>query len=484
MAASDAITVEALLARLDATSSATMRMRVVGSAAVTVNDITIDSRSVKPGSLFCCIRGERHDGHDHAAQAVSNGAVVLLVDRELESPGVTQLVVNDTREATGHLSAAFFGQPSRAITVVGVTGTNGKTTTAHMLGSIFEQSGRRTTVLGTLSGARTTPEAPELQRTLAHERAKGTSAVVMEVSSHALALKRVVGMHFAAAVFTNLGHDHLDFHGTHDAYFAAKASLFTKAYTDRGIVNRDDPYGRKITDSSDIAITSFGRSDATDVLVDPSGSTFSWRGEKVRCAVGGEFNVSNALAAATTAAELGITVPHIAAGLAKLPRIPGRFENVNAGGNVAVIVDYAHTPEALHNVISAARDTTRSQGTQGGRVTVVFGCGGDRDPSKRPDMGAAACAADSVVVTSDNPRLENPQTIIEAIVAGVPSDERSKLVVEVDRRRAIDLACRTARPGDVVVIAGRGHETMQSIGGREIPFNDADVAREVLGLAR
>ena len=484
MAGSDVITVDTLLTRLGSQTLSALGLRVVGSGSTVVDDITHDSRGVKHGTLFCCVRGERHDGHDFAPQAMASGAVALLVDRELADVTATQIVARDTREAMGHLASAFYDQPSRSLTVVGVTGTNGKTTTAHMLGSIFEQAGQRTTVLGTLTGARTTPEAPELQRTLAQERKNGTSAVVMEVSSHALALKRVAGMHFAAAVFTNLGHDHLDFHGTHDAYFAAKASLFSRMYADRGIVNRDDPYGRKICDGSDVTITTFGRSDASDVHVDSSHSTFMWRNVNVRCAVGGDFNVTNAIAAATTAAELGISTDRIVAGLARLPRIPGRFENVNPEGSFAVLVDYAHTPEAMRNVVAAARQVVGQGASASKRVIVVFGCGGDRDASKRPEMGAAACAADRVIVTSDNSRSEDPQAIVDAIVAGVPAPERGKVVVEIDRRRAIRLACAEALAGDVVVIAGRGHETVQSIGGREYPFSDALVARELLEAAR
>ena len=484
MGVGGAVSIDQLLARLGAPTVNALGLRVVGDVGAVVTDITHDSRTVAVGTLFCCIRGEQHDGHDFAAPAVSAGAAALLVDHEIAGLAATQLVATDTREAMGHLASAFFDQPSRALTVVGVTGTNGKTTTAHMLGSIFEQAGRRTAVLGTLTGARTTPEAPELQRTLAHERKSGTQAVVMEVSSHALALKRVAGVHFAAAVFTNLGHDHLDFHHTQEAYFAAKQSLFSAAYTDRGIVNRDDEYGRKICDGSDITITAYGHSDAAGVHVDSSSSTFEWRGARVRCAVGGEFNVTNAIAAATAAAELGISKEHIVAGLANLPRIPGRFENVNPDGTFAVLVDYAHTPEALRNVIAAARQIAGSAHSGGGQVIVVFGCGGDRDPSKRPDMGAAACDADRIFVTSDNPRNEDPRAIIDAIVSGVPERQRDKVVVEVDRRRAIHLGCAAANPGDVVVIAGRGHEAMQSIAGREIPFSDAQVARELLEVAR
>ena len=457
-------------------------MRVEGDASVPITDVTNDSRMVRQGSIFCCVRGERFDGHEFAADAVRHGATALLVDHSLESIAVPQIIADDTRSAMGHIAAAFHDHPSTVLTVVGVTGTNGKTTTAHMLGAIMSQSGRRTSVFGTLSGTRTTPEAPELQRTLASERDRGTQAVVMEVSSHALELQRVAGMRFAAAVFTNLGHDHLDFHGSHDAYFAAKASLFTDRYTSRGVVNRDDAYGRKIAETSSIAISSFGHGDASDVVLNADGSSFTWRGARIHCAVGGDFNVLNALAAATTAAELGISTDHIAAGLATMTQIPGRFEKVQHDGDFLVLVDYAHTPEALRNVIASARGLV----TDGSRcgVTVVFGCGGDRDPSKRAEMGSAACDADRIVVTSDNPRHESPEAIIEAIVAGIPRSHRSKLVVEVDRRRAIELACASASAGDVVVIAGRGHENTQSVSGSELPFNDATVAGEVLGVRK
>ena len=467
-----------LIARVSPQYSTSLSMQVEGAVNARITDVTFDSRAVRRGSIFCCVRGARHDGHQFAKQAVSDGAVAVVADHRLDAVDVPQILTNDTRRAMGHLAAAFYNHPSRILTVVGVTGTNGKTTTAHMLGAVMTQAGHRTTVLGTLSGTRTTPEAPELQRTLADEASKGTSAVVMEVSSHALALQRVAGMQFAAAIFTNLGHDHLDFHQTHDAYLAAKASLFSSDYTSRGVVNRDDPYGRKIADNATVKFATFGRSDATDIAVDVRGSSFSWRGARIRTTVGGDFNVLNALAAATAASELGISLGDIAGGLGNVSPISGRFENVNAEGEFAVLVDYAHTPEALRNVISAARQVAQ------GRVVVVFGCGGDRDASKRPEMGAAACAADQVIVTSDNPRSENPPDIITAIMGGVAGSDRGKVTVEIDRRRAIELACTTATRGDVVVIAGRGHETMQSAGGSEIAFSDAVVAREVLRGAR
>ena len=468
------LTLGGLLARVGTDHTSTPTLRIEGAVGATISDVTNDSRAVRDGSLFCCVRGEQYDGHDFARDAVERGATALLVDHHLDVD-VPQIIADETRRTMGHLAAAFHDHPSRTITVVGVTGTNGKTTTAAMLGAILAQAGRRTTVLGTLSGARTTPEAPELQRTLADERSRGTNAVVMEVSSHALALQRVAGLQFAATVFTNLGHDHLDFHGTHDAYFAAKASLFSDEYTKRGVINRDDAHGRRIAADTNVTVTTYGRLDATDILVDATGSSFSWRGARIRCTIGGDFNVLNALAAATTAADIGVAVGDIAAGLGNLPQIPGRFENVNAQGNFAVLVDYAHTPEALCNVIAAARAVASN------RVIIVFGCGGDRDPNKRPDMGAAACGADRVIVTSDNPRHEQPETIIAAIVAGVPPADRAKLTMEVDRRRAIEIACAEAAPGDVVVIAGRGHESLQSVAGQDIVFNDADVARSVLG---
>ena len=468
------LTLGGLLARVDGKQSASPALSVEGAVGVTITDVTSDSRAVQQGTLFCCLRGEQHDGHDFAQDAVANGAVALLVDRRLNLD-VPQIIASDTRQTTGILAAAFHDHPSHDLTVVGITGTNGKTTTAHMLGAILTQHGQRTTVLGTLSGTRTTPEAAELQRTLADERSKGTKAVVMEVSSHALALQRVAGMHFAAATFTNLGHDHLDFHRTHDAYFAAKAGLFTSNYTSRAIINRDDTFGQKIAEDCDAAVVTYGRSDATDVAVGATGSMFSWRGARIWCTVGGDFNVLNALAAATTAAEIGIPVGDIAAGLGNLAQIPGRFENVNATGNFAVLVDYAHTPEALRNVIAAARAVTDQ------RVIVVFGCGGDRDATKRPDMGAAAISADSVIVTSDNPRHEDPRAIIDAIVAGIAPTHLHKVAVEVDRRQAIAMACAQAGSGDVVIIAGRGHETVQTIAGRDIAFSDAQVARELLG---
>lgn len=446
-----------------------------GEPATPVVGVVYDSRRVQPGSLFCCLRGGNSDGHEFAAAAVAAGASALVVDHELDLP-VAQVIVPDTRVAMGRLSSAFFAHPSRVLTIVGVTGTNGKTTTTSLIAAILEAGGMATGVIGTLTGKHTTPEAPELQAQLAAFVAAGKRAVVMEVSSHALALHRVDGTRFALAVFTNLGRDHLDLHGTIERYFAAKAMLFEPGLSARGIVNVDDERGRVLADEAAIPMTSFGLADAVDLVVTPTAHEYSWRGERIRVGIGGAFNAMNSLAAATAAGELGIAPAVIASGLAGASPVPGRFEPVRAGQPFDVIVDYAHTPDGLREALSAARAAS-----SGARVIVVFGCGGDRDREKRPEMGAAAAAgADQIIVTSDNPRSEDPLAIINAIVEGVPADYRQRVVSEPDRRRAFVAAFRAARPGDVVVIAGKGHETTQTIGNDVIPFDDRAVARTIL----
>jgi UDP-N-acetylmuramoyl-L-alanyl-D-glutamate--2,6-diaminopimelate ligase len=447
----------------------------VGEGSVPVTDVVHDSRQVTPGSLFCCLRGGTVDGHVFAATAIEAGASALLVDHRLPLP-VDQVVVDDTRAAMGHLAAAFHGNPSRHLTVVGVTGTNGKTTTAHLLGAVLEHAGWPTAVLGTLSGVHTTPEAPDLQRRLAELRAEGRRAVAMEVSSHALALHRVDATRFTVSVFTNLGRDHLDFHGTIERYFAAKARLFEPDLTATGVVNVDDARGRLLVDAAQIPTVAYSLDDVSGLAVGPTVCSFVWRGRAVRLPLGGRFNVSNALAAATAASVLGIDDDTIAAGLSAVPPVPGRFEAVDAGQPFSVIVDYAHTPDGLREALQAARDAAR-----GGRVLVVFGCGGDRDVAKRPEMGAAAAAlADVVVITSDNPRSEDPVSIIDSVTSGIASPAPARVVVEADRRAAIALALGQARPRDVVVIAGKGHETTQTIGHEVLPFDDRAVARELL----
>lgn len=438
---------------------------------VVVRSIDYDSRAVGAGSLFCALPGEHTDGHDHAAAAVRGGAVAVVVERLLDLD-VPQIVVPDARAAMGLLASEFFDHPSRRLDVVGVTGTNGKTTVVHLLAAILEQAGRPTGVLGTLTGARTTPEAPDLQARLAEWAASGHSAVAMEVSSHAVELRRIDGTWFTAAVFTNLSQDHLDFHGTMDRYFAAKARLFEPDRAAMGLVNRDDPWGRRLLGQIAIPAVAWSAEDVADVVLRADGSTFTWRGRQVRLALAGRFNLANAVAAAETALALGLGPEQVAAGLSRAQPVTGRFEPVG-GGDVGVLVDYAHTPDGLEQALGSARELTS------GRLIVVFGCGGDRDREKRALMGRVADrGADLMVVTSDNPRSEDPATIIDAVLAGVERTE--DLVVEADRGRAITAAVAGADPGDLVVVAGKGHETTQDLGDRVIAFDDRVVAAAAL----
>jgi len=451
---------------------------VHGASEVVITGVVHDSRRVAPGSLFCCVPGTTVDGHEFAEAAVAAGAAALVVERLLPVD-VPQVMVPDARVAMGLLAASFFDHPSRTLLLVGVTGTNGKTTTTALIASILDSAGLPCGVIGTLTGKHTTPEATELQARLAAFRDEGKRAVAMEVSSHALALHRVVGCRFAVSVFTNLGRDHLDLHGTPERYFAAKASLFTPQLSDRGVVNVDDRHGQLLADSPSIPITPFSVHDATEVVVTPSHHEYDWRGQHIHVGIGGEFNMMNSLAAATAAGELGVEPASIAAALASAPAVPGRFEAVRAGQGFDVIVDYAHTPDGLHAALSAARAASP------GELIVVFGCGGDRDREKRPQMGAVAAElADRVVITSDNPRSEDPLEIINAVSAGVPDDYRARVVTEPDRRLAFALAFQLANDGDVVVIAGKGHETTQTVGTREFPFDDRAVARELLEAAK
>jgi len=452
----------------------TVRRRV-GRTPVRVTGIAHDSRTVGAGDLFCCLRGEHVDGHDFAPKAVAAGAVAVLAERPLDVP-VPQVLVDDPRVAMAPVAAAFHGRPSNALTVVGVTGTTGKTTTTQLLASIFDHAGVPCGVLGTLTGVHTTPEAPELQAALAAFRAEGKRAVAMEVSSHALALHRADATRFAVAVFTNLGRDHLDFHGTTEQYFAAKARLFEPGMAAAGVADADDPYGRRLIDTAAIPMTPYSMADAEALEVGLLVSTFRWRGRSVRLPLGGRFNVRNALAAATAAVAAGAAVDSVVDGLAVAPPVSGRFEPVDAGQPFAVLVDFAHTPEALASALAAAREVA---GTH--RLFVVFGCGGDRDPSKRPLMGeVAARLADVAVVTSDNPRSEDPTAIISEVISGMPRARSARTEREPDRRAAIALALAEAAPGDVVLVAGKGHEATQTIGDRVLPFDDRVVARALL----
>ncbi len=449
-------------------------VRLVGEVGDVI-DLTHDSRQVEPGWAFGCVVGEHLDGHTFAGSAVASGASVLIVDRHLPFD-VPQIIVRDVRRAIGPIAASIHGGPSRQLTTVGITGTNGKTTTTFLLGSILRSAGRETREMGTLSGVRTTPEASDLQRRLAGFVADRVDAVAMEVSSHALALHRVDGTRFDVAVFTNLGRDHLDLHESMEAYFRAKASLFMPDLSDVGVTNIDDPNGRLLLDVAAIDMVGFSESDASDVTVEVDKLRFTWRGRDVRVPLGGRFNVMNSLAALTTADVLGIELDAAIAGIASCQPVPGRFEVVSDPNreSFAVVVDYAHTPDGIREVLTSARQLAID-----GRVIVVFGCGGGRDAEKRPLMGSAAAAgADVVIVTSDNPRHEDPVAIVKAAAAGAGG--ANMLITEVDRRAAIEIALRQARLGDVVVIAGKGHETTQTIGDTALPFDDRQVARELL----
>jgi UDP-N-acetylmuramoyl-L-alanyl-D-glutamate--2,6-diaminopimelate ligase len=372
----------------------------------------------------------------------------------------------------GPAAAAVHGHPSAALSVVGVTGTNGKTTTTWLLQAVLEAAGRPTGLIGTLSGARTTPEAPDLQARLAALRDEGRSAVAMEVSSHALALHRVDGTRFAVAVFTNLGRDHLDFHDSVEDYFAAKARLFSPDLADVAVLGLDDPHGRLLRDAARIPTVGYSLADVEDLQLGPRSSAGRWRGHRLQVPLGGAFNVWNALAAATAALQLGVDEATVVEGLAAAPPVPGRFEAVELEAPFAAVVDYAHTPDALEALLGAARSTA-----PGGRLLVVFGCGGDRDRTKRPAMGeVAARLADVVVVTSDNPRSEDPAAIATAVREG--AEGPAAVTTELDRRAAIATALAEARPGDVVVVAGKGHETTQDTGGTVLPFDDRAVVAE------
>ncbi len=458
--------------------------RTVGDGSVRIADVTHDSRAVPAASLFCCLRGATADGHAHAQAAVDAGAVALLVDHEVEvDPPVPQAVAADTRVAMAPIAAAVHGHPSAALGVVGVTGTNGKTTTTALLGAALTRLGVQSAVLGTLSGARTTPEAPDLQRWLAGQRDAGVAAVAMEVSSHALVQHRVDATRFAVAVFTNLTPDHLDYHGTMEAYFEAKALLFTPAFTGHAVVNVDDPWGRRLADrlaGGPVAVHPYGAGSVAHVVVGGARCSFEWRGAPVELPIGGRFNVANAVAAAEALVVLGHEPGAVAAALSGPVTVPGRFEPVDAGQPFAVVVDYAHTPDGLEQVLRSAGEVTG----EGGLVRVVFGCGGDRDRAKRPLMGAAAARlADHVVLTADNSRSEPTAEIIAAIEAGVAAVDHpraARIDVEPDRAAAIAVAVRAARPGDVVVLAGKGHETTQTIGAVVTEFDDREVARSAL----
>lgn len=470
----------------------------VGNPQVEVTSVVHNDLRAGRGSCFCCITGARTDGHDHAPDAVARGAVALLVERILPLD-VSQVRVADVRVATGPVAARCYGEPSRALRCLGITGTNGKTTTTFLLEAIATAAGDTNGIVGT-TGARiagvpvelerTTPEASDLQELLARMRDTGVTTVALEVSSHSLVQHRVDATWFDVVCFINLSPEHLDYHGSLDRYFDAKASLFDPARARLGVVNVDDAHGAELVHRAScrgLNIVTFGVTNpgadvtVTEIQMGATGSRFlladrrSGATAAVHSSLVGEFNVVNALAAATTALSAGYSLDAIAAGLSSPIAVPGRLERVTGSQPFAVVVDYAHTPVALAHALRAAR----LLGDPNGRVIVVFGCGGDRDREKRPLMGeAAAEGSDFVVVTSDNPRSEDPAAIVEDIRPGLRHG--APFTIELDRRQAIRLAIEHAEPGDVVVVAGKGHETGQTFDTMTIAFDDCAVAREEL----
>jgi UDP-N-acetylmuramoyl-L-alanyl-D-glutamate--2,6-diaminopimelate ligase len=472
---------------------------IVGDAETEIGGLAYDTRAVEPGVLFFCVPGQRSDGHEFGHRAVASGATALVVERFLDVVA-TQVRVADARAAMAPIAVRFWGDPTTRLRVAGVTGTNGKTTTAFLIRQVLEAHGTRTGLLGTVKRIvggveeeveRTTPEAIDLQRTFHGMLEAGDEACAIEVSSHALALQRTAGVRFAVAVFTNLTQDHLDFHAGMEEYFLAKRSLFLPRAVETAVVNLDDAYGARLAaelqEAGELRMLTFSPSGAegadfraTEVSFDAAGSTFRCLGPggevEVRMPLPGHFNVENALAAIGACHALGVPVDEAALALSGAGRVPGRFEPLDEGQPFAVLVDYAHTPDSLENALGAARRLTE------GRLIAVFGCGGDRDREKRPLMGGiAARLSDACVVTSDNPRSEEPSAIIAEILAGITDSEAREVHVEPDRRAAIALAFEAAGPGDTVVIAGKGHEQGQEFAnGQKIPFDDREVAREEL----
>ena len=462
---------------------------IIGDPSTVVHGLTHDSRAVAPGQMFACLRGRSFDGHDYAGQTIGDGATALLVDHRLEVDGIddaVQLVVEDTRLAVGPASAIAWGDPAQHLTLIGITGTNGKTTTAQIVAALLEAAGRPTGIIGTLHGPRTTPEAPDLHAQLSGFVEQGKRAVVMEVSSHALALHRIDGTVFDVVAFTNFGHDHLDLHGSPEAYFRAKSALFTSIFAPLAVINIDDTRGRLLADTiSDrtgdaaMRVTTIGLDDITDVTVATTDHGYRWNGRTVSVPLGGEFNVANSLMALSIIAELDVDVDAAIVGFESLAAVPGRFEVIDTdetrARGITVVVDYAHTPDGLERLLGAARALTDE------RVIAVFGCAGRRDLQKRPVMGElAARLADVAIATSDNPRGENPDAIIDDVIAGVAEQYRSRVIPLADRRIAIRRSLELAAHGDVVVIAGKGHEATQDLGAETIDFDDRTVAREEL----
>jgi UDP-N-acetylmuramyl-tripeptide synthetase len=479
---------------------------LLGRGNPEVTSLAYDSRRVAPGALFICIRGEKFNGHDFANSALEKGAVAILADDrqfvEKWDRNVPVVLVPNSRRAMPILAGHFHGYPSRLLKLIGVTGTKGKTTTTYLISSILHQTGLATGVVGTLGARicsesipleRTTPEAVDIQELLARMVRKGVSAVAMEVSSHALAFHRTEGCEFDVGVFTNLSHDHLDFHRSLDEYLETKVMLF-REYPKKsqkrfvGIINADDPRSDYVCRAVHGDVITFGVDNhsanirATNVSFDTKGLSYTLETSAGRCDVSlklrGAFNVYNSLAAASVALALGLELEDIRKGLESLSAVDGRFECIDCGQDFTVVVDYAHSPASLESVLKSAKELTS------GRIITVFGCGGDRDKAKRPIMGKIASnLSDVCIVTSDNPRSEDPNAIINEILAGI-EDGHSIVEAIVDRREAIKRSLEIARPGDLVLIAGKGHETYQIFRDQVIHFDDREVVRELLSDLR
>ncbi|PSK91797.1 UDP-N-acetylmuramoylalanyl-D-glutamate--2,6-diaminopimelate ligase [Murinocardiopsis flavida] len=475
-------------------------------AEATITGITHDSRAVRPGDLYAALPGARVHGAEFAAQAADAGAVAILTDPDgydrAAGTRLPVLTVPDPRSRLGEIAAWVYGDPSDGLLLIGTTGTAGKTTVSYLVEAGLRAAGLTTGLIGTVEmrvagervdAALTTPESTDLHGLFAVMRERGVGGAAMEVSSHALAMGRVAGTRYDVAVFTNLSQDHLDFHADLREYFDTKAMLFTPEYSRMAVVNADDRFGRALIDMvqarGEVPVTTFSAEGdheadwrADDVRLGPEGSAFRVVGPggvegEATVRLPGPFNVSNALAAIVGLIEAGIPMHEAIAGVAECPGVPGRMERVDEGQNFTAIVDYSHKPGAIEAVLTSVREIAT------GQVTMVVGCGGDRDRAKRPLMGEAAVRlADTVVFTDDNPRTEDPVTILAAMldgVAKVPADQRARVTVEPDRAAAIELAVDRAQPGDVLVVAGKGHETGQYVGGEELPFDD----RRVLGDA-
>ena len=478
---------------------------VTGPDGVDITQVVYDSRKVKPGALFFSVAGLRTDGLAYVKDAVASGAAAVVLDRDVAVTGATRVLVSDVRKAMGQAACAFHGHPSRTLRTVGITGTNGKTTVSYLVRSICSEAGFKAGVVGTIGydlgdlkvkGSHTTPEAPDFQALLADMLKRGMTHAAVEVSSHALAQRRSYGTEFDVAVFTNLTRDHLDYHGTFEEYRDAKLKLFTKA--ERGavrkspvcVLNTDDPSFPAFRDASAASgdpvctYSLAGGADAAakDVELLPGGSSFSiiWEGKTlpVRLSIPGVFNVMNALAGFGAGVSLGIDAAKVVSGLEALKGVRGRMERVDMGQDFSVFVDYAHTPDALGNILRAVRQITKRE------LICVFGCGGDRDRGKRSEMGAVSGSlADRTVITSDNPRSEEPLSIIAQIEEGM-KQTRGRYSVVPDRREAIHAALSAARQGDSVVIAGKGHEDYQIVGTEVRHFDDREVAEEFLCARR